>query len=230
MRLGREHLALHGAAALSLRAVARDLGVVSSAVYRYVENREELLTLLLVDAYNELGDEVDAAVAALPGDDFAGRFSALGSAVRRWALREPARYGLLFGSPVPGYRAPAERTTGPGTRVIYALMALLDGAYRAGRLAAPAARPPSPRRWPPTWSASGAGMGLAVPDRLLARGALVWTSLFGAISFEVFGQYGADTFAAPDELFAHHLAVLADLAGLGPSVDRSGGRPAVQPE
>ena len=66
VRLGREHLALHGAAALSLRAVARDLGVVSSAVYRYVENREELLTLLLVDAYNELGDEVDAAVAALP--------------------------------------------------------------------------------------------------------------------------------------------------------------------
>ena len=66
VRLGREHLALHGAAALSLRAVARDLGVVSSAVYRYVENREELLTLLLIDAYNELGDEVDAAVAALP--------------------------------------------------------------------------------------------------------------------------------------------------------------------
>ena len=65
VRLGREHLALHGAAALSLRAVARDLGVVSSAVYRYVENREELLTLLLIDAYNELGDEVDAAVAAV---------------------------------------------------------------------------------------------------------------------------------------------------------------------
>nr|ADJ67261.1 putative tetR family transcriptional regulator [uncultured bacterium] len=117
VRLGREHLAVHGAAALSLRAVARDLGVVSSAVYRYVENREELLTLLLIDAYNELGDEVDAAVAALPAADFAGRFSALGSAVRRWALREPARYGLLFGSPVPGYRAPAERTPAAGFRV-----------------------------------------------------------------------------------------------------------------
>ena len=122
VRLGREHLALHGAAALSLRAVARDLGVVSSAVYRYVENREELLTLLLIDAYNELGDEVDAAVGAVPEADFGGRFTALGCAVRDWALREPARYALLFGSPVPGYRAPAERTTGPGTRVISALM------------------------------------------------------------------------------------------------------------
>ena len=59
-RLGWEHLASTGRR-LSLRAVARDLGVVSSAVYRYVENREELLTLLLVDAYNELGDAVDAA-------------------------------------------------------------------------------------------------------------------------------------------------------------------------
>ena len=122
VRLGREHLALHGAAALSLRAVARDLGVVSSAVYRYVESREELLTLLLIDAYNELGDAVDAAVGAVPEDDFGGRFAALGGAVRGWALREPSRYALLFGSPVPGYQAPAERTTGPGTRVITALI------------------------------------------------------------------------------------------------------------
>ena len=227
---------MHGAAALSLRAVARDLGVVSSAVYRYVENREELLTLLLIDAYNELGDEVDAAVAALPENDFAGRFKALGSAVRRWALREPARYGLLFGSPVPGYRAPAERTTGPGSRVIYALMALLDGAYRAGRLAVPGE--PSAVAEPSTVAAPlaadleriRAGMGLEVPDRLLARGALVWTALFGAVSFEVFGQYGADTVAAPDDLFAHHLAVLAGLAGLGAAADRAGCPPAAAPE
>ena len=136
-RLGREHLALHGAAALSLRAVARDLGVVSSAVYRYVESRDELLTLLLIDAYGELGDAVDAAVEPFPADDFRGRFAALAHAVREWALREPSRYSLLFGSPVPGYQAPAERTTGPGTRVVTCLMGILDSAYRAGRLAAP---------------------------------------------------------------------------------------------
>ena len=222
VRLGREHLALHGAAALSLRAVARDLGVVSSAVYRYVENREELLTLLLIDAYNELGDEVDAAVAALPAADFAGQFRALGAAVRRWALREPARYGLLFGSPVPGYRAPAERTTGPGTRVIYALVALLDGAYRAGHLAAPGGHAAVAAPLAADLERIRSQMGLAVPDPLLARGALVWTSLFGAISFEVFGQYGAGTFAAADELFAHHLAVLGDLAGLRPAGHRAG--------
>lgn len=215
VRLGREHLVLHGAAALSLRAVARDLGVVSSAVYRYVESREELLTLLLIDAYNELGDAVDAAVGAVPEDDFGGRFAALGCAVRDWALREPSRYALLFGSPVPGYQAPAGRTTGPGTRVITALIGILDGAFRAGRLAVTGQRSPA--------VAAGlagdlakirAEFGLAVPDDLLARGALAWTSLFGAVSFEVFGQYGPDTFTAREELFGHHLAVLADVAGL----------------
>ncbi|HEY8754248.1 MAG TPA: TetR-like C-terminal domain-containing protein [Arthrobacter sp.] len=214
VRLGRGHLATHGAAALSLRAVARDLGVVSSAVYRYVANRDELLTLLLVDAYNELGEVVDAAVEAVPEHDFAGRFKALGMAVRAWALREPARYGLLFGSPVPGYRAPAGQTTPPGTRVIYALAGILDGAYRAGALTAAARTAVVPFALSADLESIRNELGLVVPDELLASGALVWTSLFGTVSFEVFGQYGADTFRARGELFEHHLEALAQLAGL----------------
>jgi len=215
VRLGRDHLATQGAAALSLRAVARDLGVVSSAVYRYVANRDELLTLLLVDAYGELGDAVDDAVDALPEGDFAGRFKALGRAVRTWALREPARYGLLFGSPVPGYQAPAGQTTPPGTRVIYRLIGILDGAHRAGALTAAAPTAVVPSALSADLEANRSELGLAMPDELQANGALVWTSLFGAVSFEVFGQYGADTFRARDELFEHHLTVLAGVAGLG---------------
>ena len=90
-RIGREHLAEHGAAALSLRAVARDLGVVSSAVDRYVASRDELLTMQLVEGYDELGDAVDAAIAEAPAGDHRERFLALGRAVRRWALAEPRR-------------------------------------------------------------------------------------------------------------------------------------------
>ncbi|WP_115787068.1 TetR/AcrR family transcriptional regulator [Arthrobacter silvisoli] len=215
VRIGREHLAVHGAAALSLRAVARDLGVVSSAVYRYVENRDELLTLLLVDAYNELGDAVDAAVDTLPEGDFAGRFHALGHAVRNWALREPACYALLFGSPVPGYRAPGERTIVPGTRVVYRLVRNVDAAHRAGALAAPAG--PAvvvPDKLAGDLAAIRSELGLEVPEELVTRGVLIWTSLFGAVSFEVFGQYGAGTFAARDELFAHQLGLLAGIIGL----------------
>lgn len=215
VRLGRRHLAVHGAAALSLRAVARDLGVVSSAVYRYVESRDELLTLLLVDAFSELGDEVDAAVAAVPAHDFSARFKALGRAVRDWALREPASYALLFGSPVPGYEAPAERTTGPGTRVVVTLVGILDDASRAGRLAA--GKPGAagiPAHLRADLAAIRSAFSLAMPEELVARGVLVWSALFGAVSFEVFNQYGPDTFSAPAELFNHHLSVLAEVAGL----------------
>src|ERR1700709_2157023 len=77
-RIGREHLASEGAAALSVRAVARDLGVVSSAIYRYVKSRDDLLTLLVVDGYDELGDAVDEAEGKLGREDFRGRFLGIG--------------------------------------------------------------------------------------------------------------------------------------------------------
>ena len=218
--IGREHLAAGGAEALSLRAVARDLGVVSSAVYRYVASRDELLTLLVIDAYDELGDAVAAAVDAVDPADHRARFFALGRAVRAWARAEPARYGLIFGTPVPGYHAPAERTTQPGTRVVLTLVRILVEAHRAGALdeALDAA----------TEVRTTAGLvgdldrirteiSADLPDDVLARGLFVWPALFGAVSFEVFGQYGTDTFTDPESLFDHHLALLARTAGFRPT-------------
>ena len=210
-RIGRSHLAVGGAAALSLRAVARDLGVVSSAVYRYVSSRDELLTLLVVDAYTELGDAVDAAVQQAEGPQ--NKFLTLGRTVRQWALREPARYALLFGSPVPGYHAPAERTTGPGTRVVSALVSILDDAAASGRTVAELC-PPVPAVLSSDFERIRTEMGTHISDDLLARGVLVWASLFGAISFDVFDQYGRTTFADRDELFEYQLGHLTKIAGL----------------
>jgi AcrR family transcriptional regulator len=214
VRIGRTHLATEGAAALSLRAVARDLGVVSSAVYRYVASRDDLLTLLVVDGYDELGDAVDAALARVARDDFAGRLRAIGRAVRAWALAEPATYALLFGSPVPGYRAPAERTTGPGTRVIARLVEVWEEAWVAGAVRVDEA-PVTPRRLSRDLARIRREMGITAPDELIARGVLVWAAVFGCVSFEVFGQYGPDTFTQPQELFEHQLEVLAGTVGLG---------------
>ena len=81
VELGRRHLVTDGAAGLSLRAIARDLGMVSSAVYRYVASRDELLTLLLVDAYTELADAVEAAQRAA-GTDWRAQLAALAHAAR----------------------------------------------------------------------------------------------------------------------------------------------------
>lgn len=216
-RIGRSHLATGGAAALSVRAVARDLGVVSSAIYRYVRSRDDLLTLLVVDGYDELGDLVDAAVAAVPAEDYRGRFVAIGHAVRQWALREPATYALLFGSPVPGYQAPFERTTGPGTRVIGALVRVWADAYAGGGVRLPEGDlPPVPRKLAADVKRIRVDFPTGAPDELVLRGVLGWAALFGCVSFEVFGQYGPDTFVAVDALFDHQLQVLADTTGLMP--------------
>lgn len=236
VRIGREQLSQVGAAALSLRAVARELGVVSSAVYRYVGSRDELLTLLVVEAYNELGEAVEHAVAAAGDRDAGARFRALCRSVREWGLREPARYALLFGSPVPGYQAPAERTTGPGIRVVVALVRMIDDAYREGALTAqPEAEETGQQPARQESRSQGSAQhhetalpgplhhdlaairrefGLAAPDALIARGTLVWTALFGAVSFEVFGQYGRETFTDAGLLFEHHVEVLANILGL----------------
>ncbi|PYI37158.1 TetR family transcriptional regulator [Arthrobacter psychrolactophilus] len=210
--IGRRHLELHGAAGLSLRAVARDLGVVSSAIYRYVKNRDELLTLLLVDGYDALGDAVDAAVQGVAEDDPVGRFRALARAVRQWGLAEPACYGLLFGSPVPGYEAPAEQTTAPGTRVIFQLVQILESADHNGRIAL------GDRTLDPRLAADFSKIrdekGLTMDDQLVVAAVLVWSALFGAVNFEVFGHYGQTTFSDPAALFEAHLPGYEAILGL----------------
>lgn len=213
VRIGRSHLVTDGAAALSLRAVARDLGVVSSAVYRYVASRDELLTLLVVDGYDELGDAVDAALLKVDPADHADRMFAIGRTVRAWALREPATYALLYGSPVPGYAAPAERTTEAGTRVIRRLVEVWEDAWVAGSVELPD-EPVVPRRLSRDVARVRREMGLTAPDALIARGMLAWAALFGCVSFEVFGQYGPNTFTDPKDVFEHHLRVLVATVGI----------------
>ncbi|MEV3961692.1 WHG domain-containing protein [Nocardia sp. NPDC050193] len=213
-RIAREHLATDGAAALSLRAVARDLGVVSSAVYRYVRSRDELLTLLVVDGYDALGDAVDAALAAAPADPIE-QFRVTARTVRAWALTEPAWYGLLFGTPVPGYAAPADRTVTPGTRVIVTLMGIFAAAHRRGLLVPPAADGPPPAGpLADDFVRIRAEFGLDVPDWVLARGLTVWCALFGAVSFDVFDMYGAGTFTDRAQVFETHIAGLETLLGV----------------
>lgn len=212
VRIGREHLATDGAAALSLRAVARDLGVVSSAVYRYVRSRDELLTLLVVDGYNALGDAVDAALADA-ADDPIDRLRVLGRTVRRWALAEPARYGLLFGTPVPGYEAPAAETVAPGTRVIAAMQTLFARAYATGKLAPPSREPRVSAPLAGSFARIRDEFQLELPDWLVVRGVTFWVGLFGAVSADVFDMYGLDTFADREELFEHQLDALLDMLG-----------------
>jgi AcrR family transcriptional regulator len=205
IEVGRRHLVTDGAAGLSLRAIAREIGLVSSAVYRYVASRDDLLTLLLVDAYTELADTVDAAAAAVPGD-WAARLVAMAHAARRWAVGQPARWALLYGSPVPGYRAPAELTVGPGTRVVGALFAVIADGIRDGAVPNPEGTAPQPIS--DDLDRVRAEFGFAGGDPVLLQCFLVWATLVGAISLEVFGQYGPDTLSAPEVVFDGQIRLL----------------------
>ncbi|GFG75994.1 putative HTH-type transcriptional regulator [Mycobacterium botniense] len=198
IELGRRHLVDRGAAGLSLRAIARELGMVSSAVYRYVSNRDELLTLLLVDAYTDLADTVDRARDVV-SDVWSDDVIAIAHAVRRWALAHPASWALLYGSPVPGYRAPPERTVGPGTRVVGALLDAVAAGIATGDIML--TNIPAPQPVSSDFDRIRHEFGFPGDDPVVARCFVIWAGLVGAISLEVFGGYGADTLTDPEALF-----------------------------
>lgn len=211
VEIGRRHLASEGAAGLSLRAVTRDLGMVSSAVYRYVANRDELLTLLVVDAYTELADAVDAALAEAADRTWDERVVIGGMAFREWAVADPSRYALLYGSPVPGYEAPGERTIGPGTRVIITVARLVEEGFRAGAVAPDGPVPVTDDRLATDLAQVSAETGLEAGPDVLARAMTLWAVLVGGTSLEVFGQYGKDTFTAPGALVEQQLRLVLSL-------------------
>ena len=186
----RGYLATDGAPTLSLRAIARDLGMASSALYRYFKSRDELLTRLIIDAYDSLGTAAEAAEAAVDRSDLAGRFTAICHAVRTWALAHPNEYALIYGSPVPGYVAPPD-TVAPASRVTTRLMWIIIDATAAGRI--PAADTQAPEDPDATTVAAALApirsyLPPGIPAPLIQRALMVWTGLFGVISFELYGQ------------------------------------------
>lgn len=204
----RDQLAADGAAGLSLRAVARDLGMVSSAIYRYFPSRDDLLTALIVDAYDALGAAAEAAAST--DADFTGRWITLGRTIRGWAIAHPHEYALVYGLPVPGYQAPQD-TVPAATRVNAVLAAIVRDAAAAGVLASP------PVTLPASLSADAQRLrdllmhGLDGPA--VARCLIAWTALFGAISFELFGHLNT-VITDYAEAFDHVLRELAAFAGL----------------
>lgn len=179
-------LAEVGPAALSVRAIARELGMASSAVYRYFPTRDALLTALIIEAYDALGAAAEAADAACDRTAHLDRWRAICHAVRDWARAHPHQYALTYGSPVPGYAAPAD-TVESGTRVAFALLRVVAEAEAAGAV------PASPTVPLPPAEVAALGPVLTFVDPPLsapyaARGAAAWATLFGTVSLELFGH------------------------------------------
>lgn len=207
--IARQQLSRDGAN-LSLRAVARELGMVSSAVYRYFATRDELLTALIVDAYNAVGQAAEDAAAARSGPDHLGRWLAVATAVRDWALAEPHQWALIHGSPVPGYRAPAD-TVEPGVRVTMLIGQVLLAAHRAGALADVT---PLTGRYADELARVAGALGTDVPARLVASTFAMYFQLCGAISAEVFGQLANSVDEDRAGFFEFQMRGAATIAGL----------------
>jgi AcrR family transcriptional regulator len=244
----RRQLAESGAGGLSLRAVARELGMVSSALYRYFPSRDELLTALIIDAYDAVGEAAEQAIAAPGGAQAAGgpgggagagagparaRWIAACHAIRAWARSNPHEYALIYGSPVPGYRAP-QATVGPAARVPLAFMRVLASAAVSGELAGGAAADgasvdgygvdgtgggqgePLPAGGELAAQAAAIATALdarELPPDAVVRAAIAWTQLFGMISWELFGQF-VGSFDPADALFDYAAGRLAAFVGL----------------
>ena len=181
--VARRHLATDGAN-LSLRAVARDMGMASSAVYRYFASRDDLLTALIIEAYDSVGEAAERAAAATASAGFADQLVAVGHAVREWALAEPHQWALIYGSPVPGYRAPQD-TIGPATRVVLQIAAIVRDAFAAGRIGP---QPEISGRYAEELQAVADQFGPGIPPRLIGAGMAAFVQLCGAVSAELFGQ------------------------------------------
>ena len=181
-----QQIARHGAAALSLRAIARQLGITAPAIYNYFHRRDDLVTVLIKDAYLSFGDSQQAAIRNLPAEDYHLQLITLGLAYREWAVSFPERYQLIFGTPIAGYHAPLDEILPAAARSLSILINVLASAREAGQL-----------RLEPTipmgdtlQSMLHAGRELhQVSEEVLYQAIVIWSRVHGLVSIEIGRQY-----------------------------------------
>jgi AcrR family transcriptional regulator len=204
----RRQLAEEGAAKLSLRAVARELGMVSSALYRYFPSRDDLLTALIIDAYDSLGAAAEQARDAAAGTAAVARWTAVCEAVRGWALAHPHEYALIYGSPVPGYAAP-QTTVPAAARVGLVFIGIVRDAHEDSGLA----DLPLPTGLRPEAERMAADLAPDLPPEAITALVAAWAQLFGLVNFELFGQFNK-VVEDREAFFRHAVTGLAHGVGL----------------
>ncbi|CAO5245566.1 Transcriptional regulator [Frankia sp. AgKG'84/4] len=194
------HMAAGGAAALSLRAIAREMGMTAGALYSYYDTRDDLITALIVDVYENLARSLEAARRTHP-DDPVGQLVAVGVTYREWAVANPPEFQLVYGDPIPGYQVPEDgaelaaehRACGVLIRIVAAAWPQLAAARPASTRPAPGETGPGPRSY--AWSdfrPDFAAMAReSFPDLPADAGALslrLWGRLHGLVALEVYGH------------------------------------------
>jgi AcrR family transcriptional regulator len=215
----RRTLVRSGVDGLSLRAIARDMGITAPALYRYFPGREELLTALVADLYNELADQLEQTRDGLPEQDTGGRLLAVSRKFRDWALAHPPEFSLLFGSPIEGFSRPHDGSgpaEGPaeeaGQRFGTVFATLIAQLYLAHPFPAPADEEIEPRLRTQlaAWAAT---FPVPLPLGVMQVFLSCWIRLYGSVCMEAFGHLKfAVTDCAP--MFEAELREMGDLLGI----------------
>ena len=175
-----------GAASLSLRAIARELKITAPAIYNYFPSRDNLVTALIYDAYQSFGDAQFAARDSIPETDLVGRLRAVGYSYREWAVTNPQKFRLIFGTPIPGYSAPFEKTFPVAARSLGALTGMMESLRIAGKLNAVPAKKLS--REDAEKFSFWKQYGGEVDIQSFITGLVIWGRVHGFVSLEVDGN------------------------------------------
>ena len=215
--LARRQLAEQGPGGLSLRAIARQMGTASSALYRYFPSQSDLVTVLCVEAYESLAEGLAAARDAEPPGDHTRRWVAVCHAYRRWSLDHPADFALIFGTPLPGYHAPPEVTAAAAGRAIGVAADVYAAAVQAGAADPGRTEVPADLKTGALWAALA---GHKAADREPALAGIVltaWASLLGYLVTEIFGSLNA-LISDTDTLYRAHVRTVTLGMGFQPAL------------
>jgi len=184
----RRHMAENGPASLSLRAIAREMGLTSPALYRYFSSRDDLVTALILDAFNSLAESQKANYEACRSLPFFERLMNLAEAYRTWALQHPELYSLIFGTPIPNYHAPAEITGPAAQRGMDPLIRLIAEVHEAGQLQYPKAYSGLSPEFRRTLEAAGDEKGYDRPPEMVLLTLTGWGHIHGLVSQELYNH------------------------------------------
>ena len=186
----RQQMADSGTAGVSLSAIARAMEMSAPALYRYFASRDDLVTALIVDAFNDLADALQAAELAAEGETNAQKIAASCLAYREWAIAHPVNFQLIYGNPIPGYVAPAEITVPLARRPFDGLVRHFSEAYRTGELVVPTEYTPVPASISAHLTTWLPGAGYDLPDALLCLLMSAWARIHGMVMLELFEHLG----------------------------------------
>lgn len=212
--IARQQMIENGTAGISLRGIAREMNITAPAIYNYYPRLDDLITALLVDAFNGLADAIDSAIASetTPRERLIGG----ANAYRAWANANKADFQLIYGNPIPNYEAPQAVTVPLATRPLVSFYKVLMQAYQAGNLSIAPDYQNLPKsiedfingflypQYPET---------IGLPTSLYYLMTVLWTRIHGIVMLEIFGHL-APSIGDVDSFFHSEMAIFLSAIGL----------------